>query len=89
MLRKHIGIEQHVPNVSRDFVAGEGAKRGEQKRLLLPHGNAHRPAELKKMPPNLTSFGPCSMNVCVISQNHRMVWFGRDLKDHLVPTPLR
>jgi len=22
------------------------------------------------------------------SQNHRMVWVGRDLKDHLVPTPL-
>jgi len=28
-------------------------------------------------------------DVCVcdtyISQNHRMVWVGRDLKDHLVP----
>jgi len=22
------------------------------------------------------------------SQNHRMVWVGQDLKDHLVPTPL-
>ena len=22
------------------------------------------------------------------SQNHRMVWVGRDLKDHLVPTPV-
>lgn len=24
----------------------------------------------------------------IVSQNHRMIWDGRDIKDHAVPTPL-
>ncbi|GAB0187406.1 cAMP-dependent protein kinase inhibitor alpha [Grus japonensis] len=28
------------------------------------------------------------LNMTQQSQNHRMVWVGRDLKDHLVPPPL-
>jgi len=27
-------------------------------------------------------------HIIIASQNHRMVWVGKDLKDHLVPTPL-
>jgi len=33
------------------------------------------------------SFRRC-LNACSLSQNHRMVWVGRDLTDHLVPTSL-
>jgi len=29
----------------------------------------------------------CPLNL-ITSQNHRMVWVGRDLEDRLVPTPL-
>lgn len=28
------------------------------------------------------------MNLAVWSESHKMVWAGRDTKDHLVPTPL-
>jgi len=33
-------------------------------------------------------FGEDSVFSIAISQNHRMSWVGRDLKDHESPTPL-
>ena len=39
-------------------------------------------------PPNANTLINCCILPFIESQNHRMVWVGRDLKDHLFPTPL-
>jgi len=34
------------------------------------------------------ALGAALFRVIITGQNHGTVWVGRDLKDHLVPTPL-
>ena len=48
------------------------------------------PGEAVAAFPRGHSLGPCTQihELVLESWNHRMVWVGRDLKDHLVPTPL-
>lgn len=47
-----------------------------------------RGTERPGVPVALRGLAVCSRMRIMVSQNHRLPWVGRDLKDHTVPTPV-
>jgi len=54
---------------------------------VLPFGHNH-PMQRSRLGEEWLESCPAEKARIIESQNHRMVWVGRDLKDHPVPTPL-
>ncbi|RMC16351.1 hypothetical protein DUI87_06678 [Hirundo rustica rustica] len=93
ILRKEIAEVANTSDKSEDLLSPEGKHRNETGRIVQEKnsaGKSTRKADTSSSPGStliIYGFVQESSQKTLESENHRMVWVGRDIKAPLIPSP--